>query len=475
MAIDRKFLITVEMGRACSIGRKMQAANPPLIFSASKHCYTTVFICMDMLNEDSFFQPYYRECRATQGCAPPEAAATLVCTSLMCPPPRPGILPEAFPNMPLFWSDEQLQWLQGSYLLQQVEDRKANIKRDYEQIIRVAPEFKAIADLHTFMWVRMIVASRNFGVTIDGRKTDAMVPYADMLNHYRPRETKWTYNSARQCFTITSTTRLAKGQQVYDSYGKKCNSRFLLNYGFAVEHNRDDDTGQNHNEVRIIASLEAPGVDPWFQQKVSHLLAAGVCTGSALNSGTSREGIPWRAFRVSTYYAHAATREIFSWLRFAFATQEQLLMLPAITRDTDFAARPVTPVSAENEILVLRKLADLMAEQYSQYGSTLEDDIRELASGKHAFGSNRRNALVVIKGEKEVCRYYMALADICIPMLNSSYAEQAARIDKEFAGSDDLDKYVRSAVRPLLRQKDSQAKFAAGTGSTYHGSFGGFH
>lgn len=71
MAIDRKFLITVEMGRACSIGRKMQAANPPLIFSASKHCYTTVFICMDMLNEDSFFQPYYRECRATQGCAPP--------------------------------------------------------------------------------------------------------------------------------------------------------------------------------------------------------------------------------------------------------------------------------------------------------------------------------------------------------------------------------------------------------------------
>ncbi len=42
--------------------------------------------------------------------------------------------------------------------------------------------------------------------------------------------------------------------QVFDSYGKKCNSRFLLNYGFAVEVNRDAD-GQCHNEVRIMLSL----------------------------------------------------------------------------------------------------------------------------------------------------------------------------------------------------------------------------
>ena len=191
--------------------------------------------------------------------------------------------------MPLFWNEEQLEWLTGSYLLQQVSDRKENIKRDYEQILTVAPELAEIASLHDFMWARMIVASRNFGVTVDGRKTDAMVPYADMLNHYRPRETKWTFNSLRQCFTITSTTTLLKGQQVYDSYGKKCNSRFLLNYGFAVEHNRDDDSGQNHNEVRLVLSMEPPAVDPWFQHKLSQLLRAGIATGSAREcaSGTN--------------------------------------------------------------------------------------------------------------------------------------------------------------------------------------------
>lgn len=30
---------------------------------------------------------------------------------------------------------------------------------------------------------------------------------------------------------------IERGNQVYDSYGKKCNSRFLLNYGFIAENN----------------------------------------------------------------------------------------------------------------------------------------------------------------------------------------------------------------------------------------------
>ena len=44
-----------------------------------------------------------------------------------------------------------------------------------------------------------------------------------MLNHLRPRQTKWAYDSRRQQFIITSLVPLCAGQQVYDSYGKKCN------------------------------------------------------------------------------------------------------------------------------------------------------------------------------------------------------------------------------------------------------------
>lgn len=164
------------------------------------------------------------------------------------------ILPDSYPNMPIFWSEEELSWLQGSYILQQVKDRKRNIAADRDEIIRAAPEFEDFP-LEEFMWARMMVASRNFGVKIDGVQTDALVPYADMLNHLRPRETSWTFNQADYQFTITSLKTLKKGQQVYDSYGKKCNSRFLLNYGFSIESNRDSN-GQCHDEVRVKFALD---------------------------------------------------------------------------------------------------------------------------------------------------------------------------------------------------------------------------
>lgn len=65
----------------------------------------------------------------------------------------------------------------------------------------------------------------------------------------RPRETKWTYDNERGAFTITTLHAIRGGAQVYDSYGQKCNHRFLLNYGFAIETNQEAN-GFCPNEVR---------------------------------------------------------------------------------------------------------------------------------------------------------------------------------------------------------------------------------
>lgn len=95
----------------------------------------------------------------------------------------------------------------------------------------------------------MITASRIFGINIDGVKTDAFVPYADMLNHKRPRETTWYYSDEKQGFVIEACEDISRGSPVYDSYGKKCNSRFFLNYGF-INLNNDG------NEVNLKISLD---------------------------------------------------------------------------------------------------------------------------------------------------------------------------------------------------------------------------
>lgn len=142
------------------------------------------------------------------------------------------------------------------------------LREDYALITSRVPEVREWATLDDFTWARMMVASRNFGITVDGIKTDALVPYADMLNHHRPRQSRWHFDSRRQAFLIISTAKLRAGQQVYDSYGKKCNSRFLLNYGFTVEENREEDTGQDLNEVRLLLELAAPSQDPWYPAKL---------------------------------------------------------------------------------------------------------------------------------------------------------------------------------------------------------------
>ena len=147
----------------------------------------------------------------------------------------------------------------GSHLLSQIADRRSAIREDYNSICSVCPEFPQVASLRDFEWARMIVCSRNFGLLIDGARTSALVPHADMLNHLRPRETKWTYCDETRCFTITTLQSIARGSQVYDSYGQKCNHRFLLNYGFCVEKNVEVD-GFCPNEVPVEVNMNLCGV-----------------------------------------------------------------------------------------------------------------------------------------------------------------------------------------------------------------------
>ena len=116
------------------------------------------------------------------------------------------------------------------------------------------PEFGSISSLEEFKWARMCVCSRNFGLVINGVQTAAMVPYADMLNHFRPRESKWQFDDSLQAFTVIALQKISTGAQVYDSYGRKCNHRFLLNYGFSVENNVESD-GYCPNEVRLTPLL----------------------------------------------------------------------------------------------------------------------------------------------------------------------------------------------------------------------------
>ncbi len=79
-----------------------------------------------------------------------------------------------------------------------------------------------------------------------------------MLNHRRPKQTSWMYSDEKEGFVIESDEDIERNDQVYDSYGRKCNSRFLLNYGFIVEEN-------DANEVAVTIFINRD--DPFIKIK----------------------------------------------------------------------------------------------------------------------------------------------------------------------------------------------------------------
>lgn len=112
-----------------------------------------------------------------------------------------------------------------------------------------------------------------------------------MLNHKRPRQTSWTYTDDKRGFIIEAIEDIKRGEQVYDSYGKKCNSRFFLNYGF-INLNNDA------NEVPLKVYYNK---DDAMKQVKQDMI---------------QDHAEFKKFRVVDNFEERVMSELFSWVRF---------------------------------------------------------------------------------------------------------------------------------------------------------------
>ncbi len=235
----------------------------------------------------------------------------------------------------------------------------------------------------------MLISSRIFGISIKGVKTDALVPLADMLNHKQPRQTEWEFRDTVDAFIIESKEHITRGEQVFDSYGRKCNSRFLLNYGFIVENN-------DANEVPLTVALDQ--ADPLYAVKLKVL-----------------GGVESKTVRVSEDLGDKNVHNIFSYLRFAsyagdpmtlFQFQfEQSSSKRSEDDDESYKCTNVPPISIANERQVLFLLQSLALRQLLKYPTRYQDDITALADPHLTF--NQRNAILMRSGEKKVLSFLL--------------------------------------------------------------------
>jgi hypothetical protein len=101
-----------------------------------------------------------------------------------------------------------------------------------------------------YKWARTVISSRSWRVYLRGKaQTDksgkapqcsysslALVPLADLLNHRNTPGTHWTFDVSSKSFVVKATKSHEMNGAIYDSYGLKKNSVFLLNFGFVSDN-----------------------------------------------------------------------------------------------------------------------------------------------------------------------------------------------------------------------------------------------
>jgi len=181
MRIPATMLITLEIAKESPIGMKMVNENLQLL--SPKHCYLANFLLQEKRIKNSKWENYLK------------------------------VLPEFYENFPIFFTDEEKKWLDGSPFLFQINEKINEIETDYKTIFSKIPEFQNFS-LKEFSEARMLASSRIFGIKINNKKTDCFAPLADMLNHRRPRKTKWYYSDQIKSFVIHAINEIDKGEEV---------------------------------------------------------------------------------------------------------------------------------------------------------------------------------------------------------------------------------------------------------------------
>lgn len=273
------------------------------------------------------------------------------------------------------------------------------------------------------------------------------------------------------------------GSQIFDSYGQKCNHRFLLNYGFAVENNTEID-GFCPNEVPIELTLSAS--DPlhdrklefWCQEESPYVKRIRVCISNNEN-----------------------TKMLFSMLRVVVTDEKEFNSITAasatsataLTRNNAVISanggsgcmsyrtcRDIRfPLSLRNEKAALSHLRVLVWNALSLYPSTLAQDNIRLADSKNfpAF-SNARHAVIQVRGEKEVLHYYEELATTALRLLDLQSEDDFDASIKSLEGMGThhlIVRYCSDVISAIRRKEQRQQRLAIPKGGASTLAYPSFH
>ena len=319
-------------------------------------------------------------------------------------------LPSSYSSFPIFYTENEMKLLEGTQFYKIVIDKKKEIREDYDWICEKYEGFKQYS-YSNFCKFREVVSSRIFGVTMKGKKNDIIAPYADLFNHCRPRSTHWAYEDDQNSFIVSSIENLNCGMEVFDSYGRKCNARFLLNYGFTIENNEDD-------EVKVILNLNSD--DSNYKDKVKIL------------------GNSTKKFTLVRNCKNDQSILFFSWIR-----------IMEYNGDVK-GISPNAPIMLKNELNMLKKVKFIMNGYLQNYKRSLEDEERMLKDQRNNMSFNEYNCCIMRIGEMRIFKFFEDLGQKCGELFSKGKKEIDKVIYNKIKDYEGYESYIKEVRAKLF-------------------------
>jgi histone-lysine N-methyltransferase SETD3 len=305
--------------------------------------------------------------------------------------PYINCLPKYFNNVPINFTIDELQKLEGSFSLVKIIQKILLLKIEYNQIEEIIGADVSFSD---FVWARTAVITRVYAIKKNNMSDSVLVPFADMANHETPPNTKWEFNDKLQLFTVETEQFISKGEPIYETYGYKCNYRYFVNYGFTVNNNK-------YEEATLIIN---PLYKFLFKQYITEILEyedKSITIKDYINNYYDKINETLLDFIISEKMAYQVgyiyndiAKKLFTFLR----NNEE--------------------ITKYSEIKIHKILLDIIDNTLKDFITTKDED--ETLLKKFEYNFNNRNSIIARKEEKKILIYWKTLCSAFLELLEKT-------------------------------------------------------
>jgi len=158
-----------------------------------------------------------------------------------------NLLPETFSSI-LFFSEEELEYLKGSYLYEKAQQFRSKVDNVYvNPILKTFEEnkkkFGKQFSLSQWRWAMAVVQSRKIKFRDVSKKPFyTIIPYFDFVEHqdFEDDQIWFGYKASNKFFHAEASKDFKKGERIYTSYGALSNGQLLFDRGIILTENRHD-------------------------------------------------------------------------------------------------------------------------------------------------------------------------------------------------------------------------------------------